>query len=223
MQPIRISLDLLKFQGARLVRMNNAQNVPTDYVCIPVRDCFVPSNDPRPYLMATMIHCPNAQYGNFMIKPYLSPQDYATKSKEEREAVPVCGKGTFIESAANQAITKVAERVESTELDPTQLVPSESKPRPAAPLGVAPSPAEGGQTPNAAAAEAPAAPAPEAPLTYYPRCAEGYGEGQTSWEAAAFIASGDNSRWQFIEAWNGNQCVHKWRWDEAQITWVKNF
>lgn len=165
MQNIRLAIKLTAIKGARVVRMNDANNQPQVYVAIPVSECFVPRDKPEPRLMLTAIHTPNAQYGNFMLKPYVSADDYATLSKEERENLPIVGKGSFIQPQANQELTRSASNVEAADvtLEPTADPTADNGS--AAPLFNAPSPSEA--RPATTSAVPQTATAPQAPSTPY--------------------------------------------------------
>lgn len=207
MQNIRISLDLMKVTGARLVRMNNAANVPENYVAVPVSACFVPSDTPRPYLMATMIHCPNAKYGDFMIKPYLSAEDYNHLTQEERMAQPTVGKGTFMQAASNKQITKQAEVVEAADV---QLGGEAEKNEPAATLGVAPSPAGGG----------PSVPSVE-PTWFFVMQGKQALVQVASWNEAVAFADQDVVNRNVIESWQGNNLRGRWKYHAEDFSWVQ--
>lgn len=228
MQNIRISLDLTKIEGCRIIRANNSGNTPTEYVAIPVRACYVPADAPRPYLMATMIHCPNAKYGDFMVKPYLSGEDYAQMSAEERAATPIIGKGTFMQAAVSKQIAKAAEDVEVTDIIPT-VSPQYSEnptcpaaqpaatagaqrvrnPGLAAPLGSAPS--QRAALPNETAAPGTA---------YFVRVPGGYSEGFQSFSEAAFYAEQDLANRGAIELWDGKVCLKRYHYHNEDFTWV---
>lgn len=223
MQNIRLSINLLQVKGARTIRMNNANGQPELYVAIPVSQLFVPQDKPEPRLMLTAIHTPNALYGNFMIKPYLSAADYKTLSREEQQNLPIVGKGTFIEPSTNKELAQAAETVDVVDAtiptptsqptsNPGQASSTQPTSGPAAPLASAPSPSAARPT----AANSPAAqPRPE----FFVVNGNNNSLHQCdNFNDAAAFASG-NFEAVAIEAWNGNTRVGRWTYDVANFSW----
>lgn len=114
MNNIRISINLTKLQGARLFKATASNGKPDYYCAIPVSQLFNPKNEDAFYLMATMISCPNALYGDFMIKPYTDAKTYANMRDEEKRAIPVIGKGTFMRQQMSQESRQRFEEVQAT-------------------------------------------------------------------------------------------------------------
>lgn len=210
MQNIRISIDLMKVKSARLVRFPNASGQPTDYVCIPVSECFVPKEQPKPYLMLSLIHCPNAKYGDFMVKPYVSAEDYQVMSKEEQFNLPILGKGSFMSQQPNKQLSAAAEVVAVTDI---QTIPT---PDPTAANGsaagssIAPFPAEGGTIPL---------PQPQTDFEVY--TPEGYVDGFPSFEAAQHFTNGKEVSYFIIRERYGNTVINQWRWVTTDLSWQK--
>lgn len=119
MNNIRVSIDLTKVDGARTIRAVAPSGKQEYYVAIPVSSLFLPKDSKSAHLTCTMIPCPNALYGDFMLKKYINGTTYANMSQEERNAVPIIGKGTYIvpkiEKSQAQAFTPT--EVESANLD----------------------------------------------------------------------------------------------------------
>lgn len=119
MNNIRVSIDLTKVDGARTIRAAAPSGKQEYYVAIPVSSLFLPKDSKSAHLTCTMIPCPNALYGDFMLKKYINGTTYANMSQEERNAVPIIGKGTYIvpkmEKQQAQAFSPV--EVESANLD----------------------------------------------------------------------------------------------------------
>lgn len=119
MNNIRVSIDLTKVDGARTIRAAAPNGKQEYYVAIPVSSLFLPKDSKSAHLTCTMIPCPNALYGDFMLKKYINGTTYANMSQEERNAVPIIGKGTYIvpkiEKSQAQAFAPTV--VESANLD----------------------------------------------------------------------------------------------------------
>lgn len=209
MQNIRISIDVLKLKDARLCRFPNAANVPTDYVCIPVAQCFVPKDAPKPYLMATMIHCPNAQYGDFMLKPYVSSDDYKALTREEQHGLPIIGKGTFMKEATNKALAAASTVVTVQDINPTPTVTPQADIGSAAISNVAPSPAGGGPVSE-----------PNVFNDFWVYTVSGWQSGFGSFEDAAQYAQVNVDERFIIAQMIGAREVARWAWDRAGIAWV---
>lgn len=223
MQNIRLSIALMGIQGARSIRMNDANNKPQVYVAIPLTSLFVPSDKPEPRLMLTAIHTPRAQYGDFMLKPYLSAEDYKRMSKEEQQNMPIVGKGTFMEPATNKELLNAAETVDVVDVaipttqtqnpttNPTQN-PTQPTNGSAAPLTPAPSPREAG---SMSAAPAPMQPAKE----FYVVDANHQSLfSADNWNDVAAFA-GTTPLAVAIECWEGNRRCGRWTYDIANFSW----
>lgn len=156
MNNIRVSIDLTKVDGARTIRAAAPSGKQEYYIAIPVSSLFLPKDSHSAHLTCTMIPCPNALYGDFMLKKYINGTTYANMSVEERNKVPIIGKGTYIvpkmEKSQAQAFTPT--EVVSANLDDARA-DQESAGNPTgvqtvvtAPSSKAPFPAESG-TPTA--------------------------------------------------------------------------
>lgn len=119
MNNIRVSIDLTKVDGARTIRAAAPNGKQEYYVAIPVSSLFLPKDSKSAHLTCTMIPCPNALYGDFMLKKYINGTTYANMSQEERNAVPIIGKGTYIvpKIEKSQAQAFAPTEVESANLD----------------------------------------------------------------------------------------------------------
>lgn len=156
MNNIRVSIDLTKVDGARTIRAAAPNGKQEYYVAIPASSLFLPKDSSSAYLTCTMIPCPNALYGDFMLKKYINGTTYANMSREEREAVPIIGKGTYIvpKMEKQQAQAFSPTEVESANLDDIRTHQDPTNDQTAvqtvgsAPSSKAPFPAESGM-PNA--------------------------------------------------------------------------
>lgn len=156
MNNIRVSIDLTKVDGARTIRAAAPNGKQEYYVAIPVSSLFLPKDSKSAHLTCTMIPCPNAIYGDFMLKKYINGTTYANMSREEREKVPIIGKGTYIvpKMEKSQAQAYAPAEVVSADLDDVrgQQDPNGNPPtgqtEGTAPSTIAPFPANGG-TPEA--------------------------------------------------------------------------
>lgn len=119
MNNIRVSIDLTKVDGARTIRAAAPSGKQEYYVAIPVSSLFLPKDSHSAHLTCTMIPCPNALYGDFMLKKYINGTTYANMSQEERNKVPIIGKGTYIvpKMEKTQAQAYAPAEVESANLD----------------------------------------------------------------------------------------------------------
>lgn len=156
MNNIRVSIDLTKVDGARTIRAAAPNGKQEYYVAIPVSSLFLPKDSKSAHLTCTMIPCPNALYGDFMLKKYINGTTYANMSQEERNAVPIIGKGTYIvpKIEKSQAQAFAPTEVESANLDDIRAQqepagdPTGNPTVVNAPSSSAPFPAESGK-PNA--------------------------------------------------------------------------
>ena len=122
MNNVRISIDLTKVEGARTIKAKAPNGNNEYYVAVPASSLFIPKNANKAFLTCTMIPSPNALYGDFMLKPYINGNTYANMSDEERKAVPIIGKGTFIKERLSKTAAQVYEKAEVetvTALPPT--------------------------------------------------------------------------------------------------------
>lgn len=213
MDNIRLSLNPLKLTGSRIITAPSASNKQQTYVAIPIEHFYVPADAPKPYLLLSMIPCPNAQYGDFMIKPFISGNDWDQMSVEDRRNVAIVGKGSFMRPAINKAIRQDAENVRVDDVAPTTLTPTVhqgASSGSAAMLSSAPSQAAG------------LPPTTEAPATRFEVMEVG---GNTfwlsSWNDAATFASLDNAKRTLIRYIDNNIVKSSWRWDESKITWIQ--
>lgn len=153
MNNIRVSIDLTKVDGARTIRAAAPSGKQEYYVAIPVSSLFLPKDSHSAHLVTTMIPCPNALYGDFLLKKYINGTTYANMSAEERNAVPIIGKGTYIvpKMEKQQAQDFIKTEVESATLDDARNQLGESSDEKAgqaigsAPSPKAPFPAESGK------------------------------------------------------------------------------
>lgn len=212
MQNIRLTIALMGIKGARTIRMNDATNKPQIYVALPISSLFVPQDKPEPRLMLTAIHTPKAQFGDFMLKPYLSGDDYKRMSKEEQQNIPIVGKGTFMEPAANKELMSAAETVDAVDAAIPTSVPTQPTSGFTAPLTAAPSPSE--------ARSIPAAPTPAVPARVFfvvDGNHQALFQADNFNEVAAYAATTPLAA--ALECWEGNQRVGRWTYDVAQFSW----
>lgn len=215
MDNIRLSLNPLKLTGSRIITAPSSSNKQQTYVAIPIEHFYVPADAPKPYLLLSMIPCPNAQYGDFMVKPFISGNDWEQMSQEDRQNVAIIGKGTFMHPSVNKAIRQDAEKVRVEDVDPTTLTPTDRQSAAngsAAMLQSAPS--QGEALP----------PTPVVPTTRFEVLEIGGNVfWLNSWSEAANFASQDNAKRTHIRYIENNIVKSSWRWDESKITWIQNF
>lgn len=215
MDNVRLSLNVMKLSGSRIISAKNAANKVTCYVAIPVEHFYVPSSDPKPYLLCSMIPCPNAQYGDFMVKPFISGSEWEQMSPEDRQSMPIIGKGTFMRPTVNKAIRQEAVQAEVSDVDPATLTPTPTANEAsgsAAQLQMAPSHPVGVQTP------------PAVPATRFEVIADdGASWWLGSWSDAAAFASEDSTSRRKIVWYENNKRSSQWHWDTAKIDWIQDF
>lgn len=203
MNNIRLSINLSKVAGTRVINMKN-ESGKVQYVAIPVSSLFVPSEKPEPMLMATMIHCPNSIYNDFMLKPYMNSADYKILSQEERNSLPVIGSGTFMQQQQSRALAATAENVE---VEAATLVPTSTN----APAAT--------QALNSSSGEArnpqPASPADE---FFVAENGQWYGPIASFNEAVAFAELNLIAR-NSIECWSNGQKRARWNYDPTNFSW----
>lgn len=136
MQNIRLSINVQKLSGVRILRSNNHAGDPTNYVAIPLEHFFIPRDQPSAHLMLSLIPSPKALYGDFIVKPYIDHTTYESLTPEQRKDVPIVGKGTY-QKQDNQSAMRT--QIEAAEVEEIQLSQN------ANPL---PSPSEARSTPR---------------------------------------------------------------------------
>lgn len=221
MQNIRISLNLLAIAGARIVRMIDASNQPKVYVAIPCDQLFVPSDRPEPKLMGTMIHTPNAQYGDFMIKTYMSNADYKMLSKEEQMNLPVIGKGTFMQADPNRLLSRQAETTEAQDVDLSTIPTTQPTQGSTATLPNTPSPSVARSTTPAAKPYNMGTAPTEWPTKTFIVDAAGQGVAQCESIDAAINEAPRYETAHAIEVWRGNTKVERWEYDAFRASWFQ--
>lgn len=211
MNNVRLSINLSKLEGTRVVEMKNDKGQQEVYVAIPARALFVPAENPQPYLMATMIHCPDSKYSQFMLKPYMSAEDYKMLSEDQRKAIPVIGSGTFMENRNTSQLYRQSVQVEAATatLAPTQPTqPTQPTHAPAAALNQSYSSPEGrpDQQPQLL----------DSFFVYEGKVA--YGP-FVSFNAAVEYAEQDQMNRSTIECWQGDTRRGRWNYDPTNFTW----
>ena len=132
MQNIRISVNCQKLGGVRIIRSNDHNGEPTNYVAIPLSHFFIPKDSPAAHLMLSLIPSPNALYGDFIVKPYIDQQTYEGLSAEQKKSVPIIGKGSYIKVNNDRNVRQYVEQAEVADVNlshSAQFVPSPSEAR----------------------------------------------------------------------------------------------
>lgn len=214
MNNIRVSIDLTKVDGARTIRAAAPNGKQEYYVAIPASSLFLPKDSKSAHLTCTMIPCPNALYGDFMLKKYINGTTYANMSREEREAVPIIGKGTYIvpkmEKTQAQAFAPI--EVQSADLDDVRnqqeqvCDPTAGQTEGTAPSSNAPFPAESGM--------------PEATKLFVLDENNQWWECQHFDQARAFAESKDVSKCRIVQA-KGEVVLKQWSFDEFLQQWIE--
>lgn len=112
MAKVRLNVNLLKIEGSRVIRVKNAAGVPTNYVAVPIDQCYAPEDGKAICLMGTMIATPNGLFSDYVIKKFVSASDFKMMSEEQRAAVPIIGKGVIMKEHTPREIDRMAEEVE---------------------------------------------------------------------------------------------------------------
>ena len=210
MNNIRVSVNLGKIRGSRVLNIKDEQGKSKPYVCIPVDECFVPKESPSPYLMFNLIHCPNSIYNDWMVKPYMSAADYKNLSREEQMAIPSIGSGSFVQPKNGSALARTAEVVDAS---PTVLQPTKAtQPTngPAAGVGQNSFPANGGTQ----------AAVPSDNL-FVVLSSDGTDSQFRSWNEAEQYAAQDYNNRARIVCWQGEKVVADWLYDPWRLSWIQ--
>lgn len=120
MNNIRVSINCQKLSGVRIIRSNNHAGEPTNYVAIPMSNFFIPKDAPAAHLMVNLIPSPNALYSDFIVKPYIDPHTFEGMTREQRDEVPIIGKGVFQKQNNERHLAKEAEVEAMQDVDFTQ-------------------------------------------------------------------------------------------------------
>lgn len=201
MNNIRISIDLTKVEGARTIKATAPSGKQEFYVAIPVKSLFLPKEKKSVYLTCTMIPCPNALYGDFMLKPYINGTQYANMSDEERRAMPIIGKGTYIEQKLDKEAAKGYERIDvQTVASLDEIGQGEG----IAPVSNAQFPAESG-TPEA--------------VTLYVVDTNGAYYQFNDWASAELFANQNPSFYPIIESYRGEQRLNRYEYNPMSMQW----
>lgn len=212
MNNIRVSIDLTKVEGARTIKAKAPNGNNEYYVAIPVSSLFVPKDTTSAYLTLTMIPSPNALYGDFMLKPYVNGNAYQAMSNDERNAIPIIGKGTYIKQKLDRA---QAQKFQAAEVETvSSLPPTETDqqgndqqtnpPAEFAPSSNAPFPANGG-TPVAE--------------TLFVRTHDGRCFEFKDWPSAQTYAEQSCNYECSIELWRGSECQRRYIYNSLEMQW----
>lgn len=210
MNNIRVSVNLGKIRGSRVLNIKDESGKSRPYCCIPVEELFVPKESPAPYIMFNMIHCPNSIYNDWMVKPYMSAADYKNLSREEQMSIPSIGSGTFIQPKNASSLARTAESVEA---EPTNLQPNQATQptnEPAADLPKNSFPANGG---------IPAVPSQAEVFIVFDN--QDGNKQFSSWNEAEAYAAKNYQLRSVIECWCENNIRGQWRYDPWRLNWVQ--
>lgn len=115
MNPIRISINLAKIEGARVLAVKDTNGKPVYYIGVPVDQCFVPTGTQgQIHLITVMYETPASQYSDFAIKQSVSQDLYQNMSQEQRNAMPFIGKGTWLKQNVDRQVAQFAAAAEVT-------------------------------------------------------------------------------------------------------------
>ena len=112
MRPIRFSINLSKVQGSQLIRMQNSEGKQEVFVAVPASRLFVPQDTNDCHIVVMAIDTPNSQFSDFVVKPYLTQTDYESLSQNERNNLPILGRGKFIKERQNKTLYNTASVVD---------------------------------------------------------------------------------------------------------------
>ena len=204
MNNVRVSIDLTKVEGARTIRATAPSGKQEYYVAIPVKSLFLPKEKKSVYLTCTMIPCPNALYGDFMLKPYINGTQYANMSEEERRAMPIIGKGTFIEQKLDK---ETAKGYEAIDVQSVASMDEIGQGEGIAPVSNAQFPAEGGNQ-NAS--------------KLYVLDTNGMAYAFDNWNSAATFAEQNPNFYPAIVLYKGDQRQKRYSYDGFTMQWVED-
>lgn len=210
MNNIRISINLAKVQGARVISFKTESGKTEQFVAIPTKALYIPSEKPEPFLMATMIHCPESKYNDFMLKPYLPSADYKLLTKEQQQQIPIIGSGTFMQPQVNKEFAQQAVAVVP---ESSQLQPTESTQPTHAPAATQPS------NSSSVGDEKGAGNPLKDEFAVYDG-SQWIGPFET-FDAAAAFAEQDPLNRTTIECWQGNTKRGTWNYDNNHLNWMQ--
>lgn len=114
MNRIKLTLNTLAIEGARVLTLRDENGRNVYYVGIPATSLFIPRDAQNcAYLNATMYETPNSQFSDFAIKPYVNKAQFDAMSQEQRNAVPFIGKGVFVKEQPSTSVTSQAITVDA--------------------------------------------------------------------------------------------------------------
>lgn len=108
MRPIRFSVNLSKVHGSQLIRMQNSEGKQEIFIAIPTSRLFVPQDSNDCHIIVMAIDTPNSQFSDFVVKPYLTQTDYESLSQDQRNQLPILGRGKFIKERQNKSLYNTA-------------------------------------------------------------------------------------------------------------------
>lgn len=210
MNNIRISVNLAKVPGSRVISFKTESGKTEQFVAIPTKSLYIPSEKPEPFLMMTMIHCPKSTFNDFMLKPYLASADYKLLSKEQQQQIPVIGSGTFMQEQVNKEFAQQAVAVvpEATSLQPT---PSTEPTH--APAATQPS-----YSSSVGDEKGAVNPLKDDFAVYDGNQWTGPFD---SFDAAVAFAEQDPLNRTSIECWQGNNRRGRWDYNAAMLNWIQ--
>lgn len=212
MNNIRVSIDLTKVEGARTIKAKAPNGNNEYYVAIPASSLFVPKDSTSAFLTTTMIPSPNAIYGDFMVKPYVNGNTYQHMSDDERKAIPIIGKGTYIKEKMNR---EAARGYEATEVETVGSLPSSPQVEQSPDQQTNP-PARFATSPNAPFPANGGTPVVESLFvrTHDGRCFE-----FKDWPSAQTYAEQSCNCECSIELWRGSECQRRYIYNSLSMQW----
>ena len=117
MRPIRFSVNLSKVHGSQLIRMQNSEGKQEVFIAVPTSKLFVPQDSQDCHIIVMAIDTPNSQFSDFVVKPYLTQTDYESLSQEQRNQLPILGRGKFIKERQNKSLYNTATVVDFSDTD----------------------------------------------------------------------------------------------------------
>lgn len=130
MKTIRISVNLLKLDGAIVTVLPREDGSKQYYLSIPAEQLYVPQNaQGQAHLVVQLVETPRNQFSDFAVKPYVSPQMYKGMTREQRQAIPFIGSGKYIEETMPTSFTAQAVQAETLSANSDMaLSPTKSEP-----------------------------------------------------------------------------------------------
>ena len=106
---VKISIDLLRVNGAQWASMMDANGKECVGVFVPREELFCPEDKTQSaHLLATMVETPSNPFKEFGIKPHITKARYDAMNETERRNIPFIGSGSYIKQEVPQEVKQAA-------------------------------------------------------------------------------------------------------------------